>query len=853
MLMVHNTMKLVGGGLSLMAAVWASSSSSSVAADADSRNSDGANTNMGIGVDVDNGNGLLTFPLLSHDHVVERRRRELLADGYDIDPTRHRLDHDRIPLHRGGVDDSEFATGDGGHDHRSLSNLKQQIGALYQGYGTHYMDLWVGYPSQRQTVIVDTGSSVSVFPCSTCVNCGSHTDPPFNELLSESFIAKVCTAGGDNGGCIFGTCMDNGSCLISRTIETSSQDSSSSTAVDSWTAYEAEDIVYAAGLHDEALDSPVVDLNPDDPANAIKFSFPLTFGCQISTSGYFAKQLASGVMGLDRRGQSFWGQMRASQLISHSQFSLCFGNPTPYGSVAGVVTLGGVDKRLHKTPMVFANSAGDRFTTNYKVQVRKMYLREGNDMSVMNDVTMKYHLVDASMEWLNGEQMFNLESATTDTYFIKSLSGAFRNLWLEITGMEFTNEPMAMGGNSGVDLLKLPTIVMQIIPHNGGIGDEVQTGDPREVNGLAGIVDMSTPNDVLLAIPPQHYMQNNKDGTFTPRIYLDRDNALGNVLGANAMMGHDVMFDLEVGRIGFSESDCDYARLIAGGGEDAAVDVDNNEDGLLAAQQTSDTNNNSILCTSNRCFGLFAFTMILILFTCFLFARRYVNRQDNVTSGDSSIRDIESSSEFEMQLKSSQNKHPRGDMSYSDGSSRYRDTPSSHSSSNGSIRSSDASGSRKDQYINRDGERGSHYTDEPRRQRYHDRRRSSRESDDGGDFRSSTQSVHTHSSGTSGSSEGSRETRQSSRTHNSSRSLGTHHSVRSSASRQSTRSSASRQSSATKESHRTSGSSSSRRSQYDDGRSRYSDREYGHERSSSRRYGSGYEDDDDLPRPPSIS
>lgn len=828
-------MKL-GGCVSLsMAAavsVWASPPTSSTA--------DSSSSRGGIGIDIlgidQKSVGILSFPLLNHHHVVERHRRELKAAGHDVDPTRHRLNHDRI-YHRHHGNTSVQNNSD---PNRSLVSPKQQVGALYQGYGTHYMDLWVGYPAQRQTVVIDTGSSVSAFPCSTCVNCGSHADPLFNELASESFIAKVCSVEGGGSGCIFGNCMDNGSCLISRTIGSSpGDDDTGSSSSSSWTAYEAEDIVYAAGLHDRAIDSPVVDLNPDDPANAIKFSFPLTFGCQMSASGYFEKQLASGVIGLDRRGQSFWGQMRASQLITRSHFSLCFGGnqQTPYGSTAGVVTLGGVDKRLHKTPMVFAKSAGDGYTASYKVQVRKMYLREGNDVSVMSDVTKKYHLIDASMEWLNGDQMYNLESATTDTYFIASVSGAFRILWREITGSDYTNEPMTLGNDS--ELLKLPTVVLQMIPHNGGIGDEVQTGDPREVNGLAGIVDMSTPNDVMLAIPPQHYMQNNNDGTYTPRIYLDRENALGNVLGANAMMGHDVMFDLEVGRIGFSESDCDYTRLISGSvGEGVGVQQ---EDGLLAAQQASENSDSSILCTSSRCFGLFAFTLILFLCTCFLFARRYVNRQENVTS-DESTRDIESLSEFEMKMKSSKNKYPDG---------RYRDTPSSQSSSNGhngSGRQSDtAPGSRKDQLINRDGDRESHYPDDRRRERYRDRRRSSRESDEG-DFRSSAQSVYTNSSGTSGSSEGSRETRQSSRTHISSRSLGTHHSVRSSGSRQSARSNASRGSLGTRESHRTSGSS--RRDQYDEGRSRYSDREYGNERSSSRRY--GYHDDD-IPRPPSIS
>lgn len=42
---------------------------------------------------------------------------------------------------------------------------------LSQGYGTHYANIWVGSPTpQRKTVIVDTGSHYTAFPCSGCVN-----------------------------------------------------------------------------------------------------------------------------------------------------------------------------------------------------------------------------------------------------------------------------------------------------------------------------------------------------------------------------------------------------------------------------------------------------------------------------------------------------------------------------------------------------------------------------------------------------------------------------------------------------------------------------------------------------------
>ena len=45
---------------------------------------------------------------------------------------------------------------------------------LETGLGTHYAYLWVGTPPQRQTVILDTGSYRTGFPCDPCSNCGDY-------------------------------------------------------------------------------------------------------------------------------------------------------------------------------------------------------------------------------------------------------------------------------------------------------------------------------------------------------------------------------------------------------------------------------------------------------------------------------------------------------------------------------------------------------------------------------------------------------------------------------------------------------------------------------------------------------
>ena len=70
-----------------------------------------------------------------------------------------------------------------------------QTAPLSQGFGTHYVTVWVGSPTpQRKTLIVDTGSHHTAFPCKGCENCGEefHTDSYFDPEFSSSFSRVQC-------------------------------------------------------------------------------------------------------------------------------------------------------------------------------------------------------------------------------------------------------------------------------------------------------------------------------------------------------------------------------------------------------------------------------------------------------------------------------------------------------------------------------------------------------------------------------------------------------------------------------------------------------------------------------------
>ena len=63
------------------------------------------------------------------------------------------------------------------------------VGGVYGSVdlGYYYVDIYVGTPPVKQTVIVDTGSTLTAFPCTGCINCGSHIDPWFDPNQSSSY------------------------------------------------------------------------------------------------------------------------------------------------------------------------------------------------------------------------------------------------------------------------------------------------------------------------------------------------------------------------------------------------------------------------------------------------------------------------------------------------------------------------------------------------------------------------------------------------------------------------------------------------------------------------------------------
>jgi Eukaryotic aspartyl protease len=259
-------------------------------------------------------------------------------------------------------------------------------------------------------------------------------------------------------------------------------------------------------------------------------------------------------MGMENASTSFWSQMYQAGAISSKSFSLCFSRPQAVDVEAGALTLGGSDRRLHQSDMVFAplQKQGNAF---YTVILRKMYLRSGHPRTA-NATDYQYRLLKVKELALNRGQVI-VDSGTTDTYFSRAIQTEFKRAWKELTGKDYTQKGQTM---TQEEILAMPSVVLQIA------GDEGRNGALRRsaatpVSGLAELIDPDHPHDMIWIIPPTHFFEYDEaKQEYSAGVYINLES--GSVLGGNAIMGHDVYFDIGNGVIGIAESDCNYTGLV---------------------------------------------------------------------------------------------------------------------------------------------------------------------------------------------------------------------------------------------------------------------------------------------------
>jgi hypothetical protein len=277
------------------------------------------------------------------------------------------------------------------------SNESGRLAPLYPGYGTHYAYIYVGTPAKRQSVIIDTGSHYTAFPCSGCIGCGAHTDPYFDPSKSSTAVIEQC----------------NGSpCLISQSYSEGS----------SWKAYKLTDKLWIGGLTPSLVPG----------ADSLSINYPIA--CQTSEAGLFKSQLADGIMGLSNSDDTLLPLLRKAGLVNNRIFALCF------RIGGGIITLAGVDQRVHMPSVMgiqYVKLA--RISNWYTLNLLDLFLEDqitGSQTSIAKPPV--------------GTAIFNMgkgviiDSGTTATYLPAFLLTEFKKAFKQITDFDYSGEAPAI-------------------------------------------------------------------------------------------------------------------------------------------------------------------------------------------------------------------------------------------------------------------------------------------------------------------------------------------------------------------------------------------------------------------------
>ena len=262
---------------------------------------------------------------------------------------------------------------------RKLSFPSNIYGSAF-GLNYYYTNLYLGENNEKQTYILDTGSTITTSPCVLCTKCGKHLNNFFsleedsNILCNSDQCKLVKSHCGSNNRCSFYTSYSEGSSL---------------------------DGVYVNKL---------IKFGDENNLSGGRYA---PIGCTTTETHLFLTQRADGIMGLANNEYNFVSLMNKVGAIDNNIFGLCF------AQIGGYFSIGEINTTFHKEEISYVKM--ERSSLFYNIEMKDILI---NDIKINSFYKRKYQVI--------------IDSGTTISYFpeevfneiiekIKSICNSYEN------------------------------------------------------------------------------------------------------------------------------------------------------------------------------------------------------------------------------------------------------------------------------------------------------------------------------------------------------------------------------------------------------------------------------------------
>lgn len=187
-------------------------------------------------------------------------------------------------------------------------------------YAYYFVDLIIGTPPQRVSVILDSGSGLAAFPCAGCPHCGIHIDPAFDFAKSSSAKWLSCEACGKSS-CSKGKCIYRQSFLEGSSFS-------------------------GFWFNDYVRLGDAIQRNPAVWAKV---------GCHQNENRLFYTQRANGIMGIQGADTLLQTVFADKTHVNSKVFTICLARE------GGRFTVGGPNVSMHRGPIQYISQVGNGY------------------------------------------------------------------------------------------------------------------------------------------------------------------------------------------------------------------------------------------------------------------------------------------------------------------------------------------------------------------------------------------------------------------------------------------------------------------------------------------------------------